>query len=70
MTNDQKKPVGTIWNATATPDPLLKRLDMSAPASDRASARERASELRQQVERDLAAYVSRSTSDSLKKVVK
>lgn len=61
----------TIWTAAATSDvPLLTKLDMSAAPSGASAAKRRAASARARVKTALASYVSRSTAESLRKLVK
>jgi hypothetical protein len=61
----------TIWTAPASPEvPLLAQLDMRAPLAGAQAARKRAAKARGRVKTMLAFYVSRSSAESLRKLVK
>lgn len=61
----------TIWTAAATAEvPLLSKLDMHAHASGAPAAKERAASTKARVKTALTSYVSRSTAESLRKLVK
>jgi len=60
-----------IWTAPASSDvPVLDQLDMSAPLAGLQSAREHAAKVKARVKTMLAFYVSRSSAESLRKLVK
>ncbi|TMQ02573.1 MAG: hypothetical protein E6J90_16150 [Deltaproteobacteria bacterium] len=61
----------TIWTASASPDvPLLDKLDMRAPLTGVRSAKERAAKAKAKMKTMLAFYASRSSAESLRKLVK
>jgi hypothetical protein len=61
----------TIWTAAAASEvPLLSKLDMHARPSGVAAAKERAAHAKAKIKTALGSYVSRSTAESLRKLVK
>jgi hypothetical protein len=61
----------TIWTAPASQDvPALVQLDMRAPIAGVSSARKRAAEAKVRAKAALGYYVTRSSADSLRKLVK
>jgi hypothetical protein len=61
----------TIWTAPASPDvPALNQLDMRAPLAGASDARKRAARAKARTKTALGYYVSRSSAESLRKLVK
>ncbi|MEO7729557.1 MAG: hypothetical protein ABIY55_01185 [Kofleriaceae bacterium] len=61
----------TIWTAPASPDvAVLDQLDMRAPLAGAAAARKRAASAKARSKTALAFYVSRPSTESLRKLVK
>jgi hypothetical protein len=61
----------TIWTAPASPDvPLLLQLNMHARLAGEESAKKRAASAKLRAKAALAFYVSRSSAESLRKLVK
>lgn len=61
----------TIWTAPASKDvPALVQLDMRAPIAGATVARKRAAVAKTRVKTALRYYVSRSSAESLRKLVK
>jgi hypothetical protein len=61
----------TIWTAPASPDvPVLDQLDMRAPLAGAPAARKRAASAKARSKAALAFYVSRPSTESLRKLVK
>lgn len=68
--SDDKQDKPTIWTGAATTSPVLAKLDMKAPLISPAAAKQRAAQLRARIERDLVPFATRSTAESLRKLVK
>jgi hypothetical protein len=68
---DPKASAYTTWTAPASQDvPGLSQLNMDAPLTGIAAARQRAEESDKEVEAAQSFYVSRSSAASLRKFVK
>jgi hypothetical protein len=61
----------TIWTAAAASEvPLLSKLDMNARPTGAAAAKQRAAHAKAKMKTALGPYASRSTAESLRKLVK
>ena len=61
----------TIWTAPASSDvPVLVQLNMHAPVAGAQSAKKRAASAKAKAKTALAFYASRSSAESLRKLVK
>lgn len=61
----------TIWTASASNDvPALVQLDMRAPIAGMDSAKTRAANMKSRTQKMLKHFVSRTSSESLRKLVK